>query len=362
MEYLLRQTPEELVRKFYSLKVRQDVAELLEVEDKFLLAVLYGTKERGRYRSFEIRKRAGGSRVISAPPKNLAILQVKLNTVLNLVYKPKWCAFGFVREKNIVGNASEHCGRNHVLNLDLEDFFPSINVHRVRGAISSYGVGHEAALVIAQICCMADGMLPQGSPTSPIISNIICRSLDNELMQLAKTLRCRYTRYADDLTFSTSLARIPSKLGHLSEGFQPSTGIVSIVERHGFRINRSKIQYFSPSRRQEVTGLTVNEFPNVKRGFVRSVLGALYAWEKHGYEKANAVYKEKYHKPGRGIELRNHLRGKLCFLKMVIGQDAPTYRRAVKRFNVLNQADQILLRPLAEINPYPLRGRSPSEP
>jgi RNA-directed DNA polymerase len=361
MEYSLTQNPEELVKKFRSLQTRKDVAELLEVDEKFLRIVLYGTKEREKYRNFETPKKSGGTRTISIPPKNLAILQSKLNTVLSLVYTPKWCAFGFVREKNIVGNANEHCRKRHVVNLDLENFFPSINIHRVKGSMSSYGVGYEAAVVIAQICCMADGTLPQGSPASPIISNIICRSLDNELMQFAKGLRCRYTRYADDITFSTSLPRIPSKLGHLAERFQPGSQIVRIIERHGFKINDSKIQYYGPAQRQEVTGLTVNEFPNIKRAFTRSVLGALYAWEKYGYENASAVYKEKYQKPGRGIELRNHLRGRLCFLRMVIGHDAPMYRRAVKRFNIVNPADPIPLPPLTEVNPYPLRGRSPNE-
>ncbi len=341
---------------------RQDVADPLEVEDRFLRILSYGTKERERYRDCEIRKRSGGSRLISVPPKNLAIPQRKLSTVLGLVYVPKACAFGFVRGKSLVGNASQHCKKGHLLNWDPEDFFPSISIQRVIGSISSYGVGHEAAVVLAQICCMADGTLPQGAPTSPIISNMICRSLDNGFMQLAKTLRCRYTRYADDLTLSTSLHHVPSKIGYADDPTTPGSEITSIVERNGFKINRSKSHYFSPLRRQEVTGIVVNEFPNVKRAFIRSVLGGLYAWEKHGYEKANAVYREKYRQAGRGAELRSHLRGKLCFLKMVIGQDAPTYRKAARRFNILNPAHPISVRPLTEAEPYPLRGKPPDEP
>ena len=154
--------------RFRLLRTRQDVAELLEVEDKFLRAILYGIKERAWYRMFEIQKKSRGTRLISVPPKNLAILHRKLNIVLNVAYTPKWCAFGFVRGKNIVGNAVHHCAKRYVLNIDLENFFPTINVYRVRGAVHSYGVGPDAALVIAQICCMADGSLPQGGPTSPI--------------------------------------------------------------------------------------------------------------------------------------------------------------------------------------------------
>jgi len=309
MDYGLKQSSDELIRRFLTLNTRQDVADLLEVDDRFLRAVLYGTKERERYRNFEIRKRSGGRRVISVPPKNLAILQRKLNVVLGLIYMPKTCAFGFVRDKSIVGNARQHCGRRHLLNVDLEGFFPSINIHRVRGAMSSYGVGHDAAVVLAQICCMADGTLPQGAPTSPIISNIICRSLDNELMQLAKASRCQYTRYADDLTFSTSLARIPSRVGSLSDGFQLGNGIAAIIDKHNFKIHHAKTTYSCPLHRQEVTGLIVNEFPNIRRPFIRSLLGALYAWEKHGYEKANMIYRERFRRSGQGLELRSHLRG-----------------------------------------------------
>lgn len=362
MDYSLKRSSEELIRRFLSLLNRQDVADLLEVDDGFLRAVLYGTKERERYRNFEIRKRSGGCRTISVPPKNLAILQRKLNMVLGLIYAPKTCAFGFVRDKNIVGNAGQHCGRRHLLNVDLEDFFPTINIHRVRGAITSYGVGHDAAVVLAQICCMADGRLPQGAPTSPIISNIICRSLDNELMQLAKSSRCQYTRYADDLTFSTNLPRIPSRVGSLSKGFQLGKGITSIIDKHNFQIHHVKTSYSSPLHRQEVTGLIVNEFPNIKRTFTRSLLGALYAWEKHGYEKANAVYKERFRRPGQGLELRSHLRGKLCFLRMVLGENAPVFRRAATRFNVLNPDVPISVPSLDKITPYPLRGKPPKAP
>ncbi len=293
IQHKLTRCPAELLARFHTLCWRSDVADLLEVEDRILCTLLYGLRERERYHTFEIQKKSKQKRCISAPPRNLAILQAKLHSVLTLVYRPKWCAFGFLKHKSIVDNARTHCKRQHILNIDIEEFFPTIHIGRVIGAFKSYHIGREAAHVLAQICCTAEGVLPQGAPTSPMISNIICRSMDNELMQLAKMLRCRYTRYADDLSFSTDMRYFPSDL--FCTGEEPCLGnrLVALIEKHGFRINPTKVRYLRPIMRQDVTGLTVNEFPNIRRDFLRSIQGALYAWEKHGLDDATRLYMEK---------------------------------------------------------------------
>ena len=366
MEIELTRKPEEIRKRFRALKTRQDLSDLLEVKDKFLAAILYGVEIRKKYRTFQIQKKSKQPRTIHAPPNNLLILQSKVNTILKLVYSPKPCVNGFVDGRNIVDNATQHLKKRHVLNIDLEDFFPSIHIGRVKGAFMSppFSVPEEPAEVLAQICTLANGVLPQGAPTSPIISNIICRSLDSELTLFAKEIKVTYTRYADDLTFSTSLYRIPEQLFSINNGkVELSRRIVSIIEKHTFKVNLSKVHYSSPLISQRVTGVTVNEFPNIRRSFTRSILGALHAWEKHGYVNAQQKYSGKYlSRSGGGINLSHVLKGKIAFLKMVLDEDSPLFRKTAKRYNACSKAAKIYIIPIEEANSYPLRGKSPKTP
>ena len=195
--------------------------------------------------------------------------------------------------------------------------------------------GDEAATVLAQIACRDDGRLPQGGALSPLISNLVCRSLDNDLLQFAQRHKIRYTRYADDITFSTSRTTFPTEL--IDADTNPPTAgadFVSIVQNHDFAINKTKVKLRSRIRRQEVTGLTVNEFPNVRRELVRKIDGELYAWERHGYHAAQDVYEMKY-ADGGGVQLSNVIRGRLAYLKMIRGEDDYIYRRMVRKFNRL---------------------------
>ena len=208
---VLTDSDSELRRKFLALRSRSDVAALLQVTEQDLIYLLY--RPRPRYRVFKMPKRAGGKREISSPVGSLGILQRKLNQVLQAVYRPRRAAHGFARGRSIRTNAAVHAGRRVILNLDLEDFFPTIHFGRVRGMLEAppYGLPRAAAQVLAQICT-ADRVLRQGAPTSPVVSNMICAKLDSELGRLAQGGRCFYTRYADDITFSTSRSVFPNSL------------------------------------------------------------------------------------------------------------------------------------------------------
>ena len=127
VELELKAGANELLKKFAALRSRADVADLLEITDSFLCKVLYGVKERKKYRKFEIQKKSQKTREISAPPKNLAILQAKLHTVLQLMYEPKPCVHGFTKDRSILSNAERHTRKRHVINIDLKNFFPSIH-------------------------------------------------------------------------------------------------------------------------------------------------------------------------------------------------------------------------------------------
>jgi RNA-directed DNA polymerase len=168
-----------------------------------------------------------------------------------------------------------------------------------------YYVGPKAATILAQICCLSNE-LPQGAPTSPIISNMICAQMDSQLTMLVEKYNCYYTRYADDLTFSTNLREFLSVFVTKSTDGQIKVGseLEEIIVSNWFKINTNKIHLQHFSRRQQVTGLVVNKFPNVRRKYVRNLRAVLHAWQIYGYEKAEKQLHDKY-----VIKHRNPVKG-----------------------------------------------------
>jgi len=340
--------PEELKSKFAALKTPQDVADLLEIDRAHLIYHLYISSRSTRYTTFDIPKRSGGTRKISTPITALKIIQRKLNQVLQQVYKPRPSVHSFISNHDIVSNATKHLGREWVLNLDLKNFFPSITFPRVIGLFKKkpYEIPSPAATVLAQICCFED-KLPQGAPTSPIVSNMICAKLDNELYRLARKYRCRYTRYADDITFSTGNYDFPSALAKINPSGQVELGdeLKSIIHENWFEVNPDKVRLRRRNLRQEVTGLTVNDFtnsgrPNVRRQYVRQIRAMLHAWERNGLEDAEIEYFKRHDKKHRAPfkrppSLKQVINGKLGFLGMVMGKDNPVYLRYHRQFKRL---------------------------
>ncbi|MFN8475509.1 MAG: reverse transcriptase domain-containing protein, partial [Anaerolineae bacterium] len=330
---------EELRDAFYALRTREDVAELLEIPDAHLRFYIYRAPQSRRYTPFRIPKKSGGSREIWAPSPSLKILQQKLNYILALVYEPKASVHGYVLNKSILTNARVHTRKRYVLNIDLKDFFPSINFGRVRGIFTAppYNLNTDVATVLAQICCVTDSnldraYLPQGAPTSPIISNMICAKLDSQLRKLAESNKCDYTRYADDLTFSTTRPRFPAALAQTNESGIVELGdpLKAIIESNGFEINLAKVRLQTRYQRQEVTGLTTNVMPNVQRGYIREIRAILHAWERYGLEAVQARYEQKYlpshlapHRQPPSIA--QVVRGKIEFLGMIRGKDNAMY-------------------------------------
>jgi RNA-directed DNA polymerase len=242
MNLFLTSSPQQQQELFYSLESPRDVANLLEIEYALLIYHLHRVPDDKKYVTFSIPKKSGGVRQIDAPKTALKIIQAKLNEVLLSVYSPKPSVYSFLPGRSIVGNAGRHRHRRWVFNLDLVDFFPSINFGRVRGLFMGkpYNRPEAVATVLAQICCF-DNRLPQGAPSSPIVSNMICAKMDSELQKLAQRCQCTYTRYADDLTFSTSLKTFPMEIATRADESTPQIiageAIASIVASNGFRIN-----------------------------------------------------------------------------------------------------------------------------
>jgi RNA-directed DNA polymerase len=333
MSLLLAGTQAELREAFLAVSSPRDLARLLEVPYSTLVYHIYKVPPTNRYTVFEIPKRGGGSRTIAAPATALKIIQRKLNQVLQAAYNPRASVQGFLPERGILTNADIHRRQRHVLNLDLKEFFPSINFGRVRGMFmaSPYELPADVATFLAQTCCF-NNQLPQGAPTSPIVSNMVCARMDSQLLRLAQGCRCRYSRYADDLTFSTSMPSFPRALAVPKPGGRPLIGLElrRLIYRNGFRINFQKTRLRTRSRRQEVTGLTVNQFPNVNRRFLRRVRAILHAWAKYGETKAfehhEGYANASYRNPSKGIaSLSRIVRGQIDFIGMVRGRTDPLY-------------------------------------
>lgn len=302
------------------------------------------------YKQFTIAKRSGGLRIINAPSLKLKRLQRKLAEYLantQGVVKPS--VHGFAQGKSIVTNAKSHSlpRTKHILNIDIEDFFPSISFYRVRGLFQGepFNFSYQLATVLAQLTTYKN-RLPQGAPTSPIISNLICRGLDRDLIALAKENRAIYTRYCDDITISFSngmASQLPKDICQInaSEVILGSE-LKEIIDKNSFKLNAQKTRLSSINHRLEVTGLTVNKFPNVRRKFVDEIRGALNAWEKYGHERANTHWqnmpRNRQLKTGTKPALHRFLEGKLLYLKMVRGSQDFLYSKLAERFNNLVQA------------------------
>ena len=394
---------------------------------------------RKRYAEFKIKKKSGAERCIHAPVKGLKSLQKTLSFVLRCVYEPHNAAMGFVRDKSIVVNAKMHVGSKYVYNIDLKDFFPSVDQARVwkcfqlkpfnlnkassvepqymkwedfkkehlktdepvtflkgKGRMftnTPYGTLYLAnnfdkekdkyillgssslktkagkslegtlwlvnkipdtsrldiANIIASLCCtemeverktetgewekVKRKVLPQGAPTSPVITNIVCQKLDYLLSGVAKRFGLKYSRYADDITFSS-----------MHNVYQPESAFLKelhrIIAEQNFHIKESKTRLQKDGYRKEVTGLLVNEKANVQKRYIKQLRMWLYYWERYGYVRASEFFLQQYiadkrHVKNRLPNMTNVISGKLDYLKMVKGADNELFIKLKERFEAL---------------------------
>jgi hypothetical protein len=392
-----------------------------------------------RYTEFTIKKKSGSKRSIHAPVKGLKSLQKILSFVLQCVYEPHNAAMGFVRNKSIVDNAKLHVGSRYVYNIDLKDFFPSVDQARVWKCLqlkpfnlnkgttiepehmkwkdfkkeylkteekvkfykgkgrwftkTPYGNLYMAsnfdpekdkfvllagsslktkdgkslegtlwlvntvpktsrldlANIIASLCCCLmeverkseigewekekRNVLPQGAPTSPVITNIVCQRLDYLLAGVAKRFGLKYSRYADDITFSS-----------MHNVYQPESEFLKelhrIIEEQNFHIKESKTRLQKDGYRKEVTGLLVNEKANVQQRYIKQLRMWLYYWERYGYERASGFFLQRYiedkgHVKNGKPDMGNVISGKLKYLKMVLGEENQNYIKLMERFSNL---------------------------
>ena len=275
------------------------IAEAMDitVAELRFLAFHRRVSQTSHYQRFKVPKKTGGERLISAPMPRLKAAQKWILDHIVGKIEVHDAAHGFVPTRSIVSNASVHVGRDVVVNVDLKDFFPSIGYKRVKGLFRALGYSNAARTILALLCTepeietieldgtkyhvMVNGTdgpqrrLPQGAPTSPAITNLICRRLDRRLHGTATKLGFTYTRYADDLSFSGAADADVGKL---------LRRVRWIARQEGFEAHPDKTRIFRAGRRQEVTGIVVNEEPTLAKGTLRRFRALLFQIEKDGPE------------------------------------------------------------------------------
>ncbi|WP_296716046.1 trypsin-like peptidase domain-containing protein [Erythrobacter sp.] len=322
--------------RLYRIQTKDDLAKELGISLKLLEERAFSKNQFLLYSKSTELKRDGTLRHINAPFWPLRNMQSQLKILLEEIFKPSRRVTGFVTGGGIRKNASFHLGKRLILNFDLKEFFPSIHFGRIRWRLMAqpYNLNSSIATTIARLCTL-DGQLPIGAPTSPIIANMIASHLDGVLNTLAKSHGSFYSRYADDITFSTNRRSFPIQIvENISGEWVAGSTLVEAVDSAGFSINDRKTRVLDRLARQEITGIVINEFVNVPRPFLREVRGAIHAWEKHGLEAAETIFSQKFNWRG-AVSLEAHLRGRIAHIVHVRGQDDLTVWKLTDRFNKL---------------------------
>jgi hypothetical protein len=350
---------QEIQDKFSKIENKQDLLILLNYTKKLIYGLncniitlkhlnYYANPENcvNRYSTFSITKKSGGERQINSPIGGLKTILRVLNCIFHCCFEPNRAANGFILGKSIVNNAELHIRKNYVYNIDLKDFFHSFDRNRVKMALlkepfNLNGDKEPIAFLIASLCThpliVADNtvktVLPQGSPTSPTLTNLLCIVLDRRLNGLAKKFGADYSRYADDITFSSHHNIF------VKEDFQRELKRI-IEDDQSLLINVKKTRLQKTGYRKDVTGLTVNEKVNVQKRYVKQIRMWIYYWEKYGYLRAQQLFSEDFKKDkGYVGEMKGNLgkviRGKLDFLKMVKGENDSTYIKLMERLDRL---------------------------
>lgn len=326
-----------------SCTTQRDLARILGYPEQKFTQILFAQNTISQYKKFEISKKSGGLRTIYAPNDELKELQRRLSTYLQDCYKEielhrlsnhqqisikSFSSFAF-RPKiklelsnqtihfDIYNHALKHTNKKIVLNLDLENFFETITFSRIVGYFiknESFLLKKDIAILIAQICTIRfsqneEGFLPQGSPTSPVVSNLIANILDIKILRLAQKHKINYSRYADDITLSTNMREFPQEIAYKnSDKWMIGNKLESIIIKSRFKINNKKTRLYFRNNRQEVTSLTVNKKVNVNRNYYRYTRAMV-----NNYCKIGEYYKSNFHMDSEKIS-ENTLNGILSFI------------------------------------------------
>lgn len=289
-----------------------------------------------KFNTFEIPKFNGKARTIYTT--KYLTHKIILKALNEFLYEKSKSIFskyvhGYIKGKSVITNAKIHIGKNYIFKIDIKDFFPSIHKGKVIWSLKNYlNLNNEEVYLIASLATIKINekeFLPQGFPTSPILSNLVLTRVDKRFIGLAKKYNIKYTRYADDITFSSNKNIFDEKF--INE-------IENILKKDRFEINYKKVKLLKKGYRQSVTGLVVNEKLNVKREYIKILRTLLFYLEKNikqygkkeGIAKAQMLFEKKSNSKKDLVKV---IEGKLAYLKNVKGEEDSTYKKLQERYN-----------------------------
>ena len=346
---------------FLNIHTRQQLADYLSIDLKELTFFAFSGKT--FYRDFAILKNNGiDRRIISSPKAKLMSIQKTLADTLECIYQPPASVHGFVKSKSTATNALPHVKAKGILKIDIKDFFPSITAGRVRGLFlsSPFSFPAEVADTLTNLVSHNQS-LPQGAPTSPIISNMICLSMDKTLLNFSRKHMLKYTRYADDLTFSsTSKRAISQTYSEDAHGnIVASKDLCGIINKNGFEINHSKTTFMGSETRQTVTGIVVNKKCNFRRSDYRYYRNLFHRWKKQGAEPAakhylqherRVKYRQVFYSEDEEFSetrFRNHIRGMLSYFSMIASindrESTPLQKLWTSYYDITKEAVPVMI-------------------
>ena len=262
-----------------------DLTVVLKTQVPIINEILRNVKN--EYNCFSIYKRNGKKRNIFAPNPLLKDIQKNILTKILDKCRISRYAYGFKKNYSIIDNARMHIGSKKLVKMDIKDFFPSIRHNRILRIFMEIGYSRNISLYLTKLCCL-DNKLPQGAPTSPALSNIFFKDIDNEIIGFSICRNIIYTRYADDLAFSGNI--------HPHSIFDK---ISNILQRYKLKVNQKKCVLRRPYQQQKVTGIIVNEKLNTQKKYRKKIRQEMYYIKKFGLRAHcqninNKILRKKY--------------------------------------------------------------------
>ena len=304
-------------QRFCRLRSVNELCYILKVDKRRLILM---TKQ-PRYKSFSVPKKGGGERHIETPSPTLKKIQHQLNTYLQSVYyfEKSRAAYGFVvgvrndeDRRNVVSNASKHLNRPFLLNLDLKDFFHTVKKKQVLEIFegSPFEFVHDLPGILTKLT-VYKGRLPMGAPTSPVLSNLACRQLDEQILSYSQENQWEYTRYADDISISSQTEISSQHIDHLR----------GLIQANHFKVNEKKVKVYGPEDEKVVTGLLLRQKVELAPGYVEELQQDLH--------KLRSVMEVQNFQGQLGAkwvdEFKLQVRGRVNFAGFVLGKRNQIY-------------------------------------
>lgn len=291
-----------------------------EEEKKYLYS---DNRKKNLYYEYNIPKKNGGVRKIEVPDEKIKLIQKAINRVILSNFNMPQSCMGYMKGKSIVDNALPHVSAITLMKFDIKNFFPTINLKKVVGQFRYFGYGKNVSKYLGYLCVNKDFCLPQGAPTSPMLSNLVCIKLDKRIEAFCKKYNLNYTRYADDITISSL-----EKLSRLKCEYIKSFVDMVIVEE-GFIPNQEKYRRFVNGQALKVTGITVNTKANVDKKIIRELENAIRYILKYGLDShLNRINYDS------DIDYTNHLYGLAFYIKMVDKDKGLKYIEELKKLRL----------------------------